>query len=236
MKAQDLKNSILQLAIQGKLVPQDANDEPAELLYAKIQTEKQKLIKEGKIKKDKPLPPLTDDEIPFAIPSTWKWVRLGDIFAHNTGKALNSSKQEGKLKKYITTSNVYWNYFQLNEVREMRFNDDEIQKCTVTKGDLLVCEGGDIGRAAIWNYDYDICIQNHIHRLRAYSEVCTMFFYYIFFLYKMAGYIGGKGIGIQGLSSGALHNIWVPFPPLAEQHRIVAKVTELMQYCEKLKV
>lgn len=230
-----LQKSILQYAIQGKLVAQNANDEPAEVLYAKIQAEKQKLIKEGKIKKDKPLPPITDDEIPFEIPSTWKWVRLGDIFAHNTGKALNSSKQEGKLKKYITTSNVYWNYFQLNEVREMRFNDDEIQKCTVTKGDLLVCEGGDIGRAAIWNYDYDICIQNHIHRLRAYSEVCTMFFYYIFFLYKMAGYIGGKGIGIQGLSSGALHNIWVPFPPLAEQRRIVAKVTELMQYCEKLK-
>lgn len=227
MKAQDLKNSILQLAIQGRLVVQDSNDEPAEVLYAKIQAEKQKLIKEGKIKKDKPLPPITDDEIPFTIPSTWKWVRLGDIFAHNTGKALNSSKQEGKFKKYITTSNVYWNYFQLNEVREMRFNDDEIQKCTVTKGDLLVCEGGDIGRAAIWNYDYDICIQNHIHRLRAYSEVCTMFFYYIFFLYKMAGYIGGKGIGIQGLSSGALHNIWVPLPPLAEQKRIVAKIEEL---------
>lgn len=231
---EQLKKSILQYAIQGKLVAQDANDESAEALYAKIQAEKQKLIKEGKIKKDKPLPPITDDEIPFTIPSTWKWVRLGDIFAHNTGKALNSSKQEGKFKKYITTSNVYWNYFQLNEVREMRFNDDEIQKCTVTKGDLLVCEGGDIGRAAIWNYDYDICIQNHIHRLRAYSEVCTMFFYYIFFLYKMAGYIGGKGIGIQGLSSGALHNIWVPLPPLAEQKRIVAKVNELMKYCEEL--
>lgn len=231
---EQLKKSILQYAIQGKLVAQDANDESAEALYAKIQAEKQRLIKEGKIKKDKPLPPITDDEIPFEIPSTWKWVRLGDIFAHNTGKALNSSKQEGKFKKYITTSNVYWNYFQLNEVREMRFNDDEIQKCTVTKGDLLVCEGGDIGRAAIWNYDYDICIQNHIHRLRAYSEVCTMFFYYIFFLYKMAGYIGGKGIGIQGLSSGALHNIWVPLPPLAEQKRIVAKVNDLMQYCEEL--
>ena len=231
---EQLKKSILQYAIQGKLVPQDANDELAEVLYAKIQAEKQKLIKEGKIKKDKPLPPITDDEIPFAIPSTWKWVRLGDIFAHNTGKALNSSKQEGKFKRYITTSNVYWNYFKLDEIREMRFNDDEIQKCTVTKGDLLVCEGGDIGRAAIWNYDYDICIQNHIHRLKAYSEVCTMFFYYIFFLYKMAGYIGGKGIGIQGLSSGALHNIWVPLPPLAEQKRIVAKVNELMQYCEEL--
>ena len=225
--ADDLKKSILQYAIQGKLVPQDANDEPAEILYAKIQAEKQKLIKEGKIKKEKPLPPITDDEIPFEIPSTWKWVRLGEVFAHNTGKALNSSKQEGKLKRYITTSNVYWNYFKLDEIREMRFNDDELQKCTVKKGDLLVCEGGDFGRAAIWNYDYDICIQNHIHRLNAYLTVCTMFFYYMFFLYKMSGYIGGKGIGIQGLSSGALHNIVIPFPPLAEQKRIVAKIEEL---------
>ena len=86
MKAQDLKNSILQLAIQGKLVPQDANDEAAEVLYAKIQTEKQKLIKEGKIKKDKPLPPITDDEIPFEIPSTWKWVRLSEIGSFFSGK------------------------------------------------------------------------------------------------------------------------------------------------------
>ena len=79
MKAQDLKNSILQLAIQGKLVAQDKNDEPAEVLYAKIQAEKQKLIKEGKIKKDKPLPPITEDEIPFPIPPSWKWVRLGRL-------------------------------------------------------------------------------------------------------------------------------------------------------------
>lgn len=85
MKAQDLKNSILQLAIQGKLVSQDANDEPAEVLYAKIQAEKQKLIKEGKIKKDKPLPPITDDEIPFDIPPSWKWVRLGDIGDYKKG-------------------------------------------------------------------------------------------------------------------------------------------------------
>ena len=231
---EQLKKSILQYAIQGKLVPQDPNDEPADVLYERIQSEKQKLIKEGKIKKDKPLPPISDDEIPFQIPSTWKWVKLGDLFMHNTGKALNSSKQEGIFKRYITTSNVYWNYFKLDEIREMRFNDDEIEKCTITKGDLLVCEGGDIGRSAIWNYDYDICIQNHIHRLRSYSEVCTMYFYYVLFFYKMAGFIGGKGIGIQGLSSGALHNIVIPFPPLAEQKRIVSKVDELMQYCDKL--
>ncbi len=76
MKAQDLKNSILQLAIQGKLVPQNPRYETAEVLYARIQVEKERLIKEGKIKKTKPLPPITEDEIPFEIPSSWKWVRL----------------------------------------------------------------------------------------------------------------------------------------------------------------
>ena len=95
------------------------------------------------------------------------------------------------------------------------------EKCTATKGDLLVCEGGDIGRAAIWPYDTDIRIQNHIHRLRSYSEICTEYYYYIFFLYKHAGWIGGKGIGIQGLSANALHSLLFPLPPLSEQHRIV---------------
>ena len=98
------------------------------------------------------------------------------------------------------------------------------EKCTATKGDLLVCEGGDIGRAAIWPYDTDIRIQNHIHRLRSYSEICTEYYYYIFFLYKHAGWIGGKGIGIQGLSANALHALLFPLPPLSEQHRIVTKI------------
>ena len=89
----------------------------------------------------------------------------------------------------------------------MPFTDDELEKCTIEKGDLLVCEGGDIGRAAIWSYDYQVCIQNHIHRLRAYCDLCTRFFYNIFWLYKRNGNIGGKGIGIQGLSANTLHNI-----------------------------
>ena len=105
----------------------------------------------------------------------------------------------------ITTSNLYWNRFEIDSLREMYFSESEIEKCTVTKGDLLVCEGGDIGRAAIWPYDTDIRIQNHIHRLRSYSEICTEYYYYIFFLYKHAGWIGGKGIGIQGLSGD---NAW----------------------------
>ena len=162
------------------------------------------------------------DEVPFEIPESWEWVRLGELFQHNTGKALNSSNRSGKLLTYITTSNLYWNRFEIDNLREMYFSEAEIQKCTATKGDLLVCEGGDIGRAAIWSYGTDIRIQNYIHRLRAYSEICVEYYYYIFFLYKHVGWIGGKGIGIQGLSSNALHSLLFPLPPLQEQHRIVA--------------
>jgi len=163
-------------------------------------------------------------------------VRLGTVFEHCTGKALNQTNKEGKLLDYITTSNLYWNRFELDSVKQMYFKESEIDKCTATKGDLLVCEGGDIGRAAIWNYDYDIRIQNHIHKLRAYISVCTEYFYYLFFLYKGAGWIGGKGIGIQGLSSNALHNILFPLPPVAEQYRIVEKIKEIKPFTDKYEI
>ena len=173
------------------------------------------------------------EEVPFEIPESWEWCRLGDIFYHNTGKALNASNQSGQLLKYITTSNLYWNRFELDSLRQMYFTDAEIEKCTATKGDLLVCEGGDIGRAAIWPLEYDIRIQNHIHRLRAYAPVCTEYYYYIFYLYKHVGWIGGKGIGIQGLSANALHSLLFPLPPIKEQQRIVEKISQIEPYAEK---
>ena len=173
------------------------------------------------------------NEVPFEIPESWEWVRLGELFQHNTGKALNSSNRSGELLTYITTSNLYWNRFEIDNLREMYFSETEIQKCTATKGDLLVCEGGDIGRAAIWSYDTDIRIQNHIHRLRSYSEICVEYYYYIFFLYKHAGWIGGKGIGIQGLSSNALHSLLFPLPPLQEQRRIVTKIKEIAPFLDQ---
>ena len=238
-----LKKSVLQEAIQGKLVPQDPNDEPASVLLERIKEEKAKLFKEGKLKKKDLVDSVffkgednkyyekigsevtcIDDEIPFEIPDSWAWIRLGNIFQHNTGKALNGSNQKGAFYDYITTSNLYWNSFVLGKLRSMPFTDDELDKCTVKKGDLLVCEGGDIGRSAIWNYDYDIRIQNHIHRLRAYTPICTMFVYYTLYLYKHTGLIGGKGIGIQGLSSNALHKLLLPLPSIAEQKRIVDKI------------
>ena len=252
MTGQQLKNSILQMAVQGKLVPQDPNDEPASVLLERIRKEKEQLVKEGKIKKEKnpsyifrgadnlPYekvgknePVCIADEVPFEIPESWEWVRLGEFFQHNTGKALNSSNRSGELLTYITTSNLYWNRFEIDNLREMYFSETEIPKCTATKGDLLVCEGGDIGRAAIWPYDTDIRIQNHIHRLRAYSEVCVEYYLCIFFLYKHAGWIGGKGIGIQGLSSNALHSLLFPLPPLQEQRRIVTKIKETAPFLEK---
>ena len=246
-----LKKSILQEAVQGKLVPQDPSDEPAEALLERIRAEKQRLIKEGKIKKDKHESVIfrrdnshyekldaaercIDDELPFEIPDSWEWVRLGTVFQHNTGKALNASNRDGEKLTYITTSNLYWDRFVLDNLKIMPFTDSEVDKCTVQQGDLLVCEGGDIGRAAIWGSNKPMRIQNHIHRLRAYVPVCTRFFYYLFYLYKGAGWIGGKGIAIQSLSSNAIHNLLFPLPPLHEQERIVSAIDTALDIVQKL--
>lgn len=232
-----LKKSILQYAIQGKLVEQDETDEPASVLLERIRAEKKAQLGKKYVesyiykgddncyyeKNGSAIKNITD-EIPFDIPDHWEWIRVGNLFQHNTGKALNSSNTKGEKHRYITTSNLYWDYFKLESLREMPFTEDEFEKCSIKRGDLLVCEGGDIGRSAIWNYDIPMCIQNHIHRLRPYEKVEIYFYYYVFFLYKYSGFIGGKGIGIQGLSSGALAKLLFPLPPLQEQKRIVNKI------------
>lgn len=238
MTPQELKNSILQLAIQGKLVEQRPEEGTAEELFARIQEEKQRLIAEKKIKKGKPLPEIAEDEKPFDIPESWKWVRVGAIFSHNTGKAMNSMDKkvdkEGAIRKFITTSNLYWNSFDLSSVKEMFFSDDELDRCTVTKGDLLMCEGGAYyGRTAIWDYDYDICFQNHVHRLRPYMPVELLFFYHLFYLYKSMNMMKAKGTAMPGLSSQTLHQMVIPLPPLAEQKRIVNKIEELLPYIDR---
>lgn len=237
---EDMKKSLLQYAIQGKLVEQRPEEGTAEELFEQIQEEKHRLIKEKKIKKEKPLPEITDDEKPFDIPESWKWVRVGEIFAHNTGKAMNSSAKKvnkaGAKRKFITTSNLYWNSFDFSSVKEMFFSDDELERCTVRKGDLLMCEGGAYyGRTAIWNYDYDICFQNHIHRLRSYKPVELLFFYHLFYFYKSMNMMKAKGTAMPGLSSQTLHQMVFPLPPLSEQKRIVEKLERLLPLCEQLK-
>ena len=231
-----LKKSILQEAIEGRLVPLDPNDEPASVLLEKIRKEKARLVKEGKLKKkDLEEKPISEDEKPFEIPESWEWVRIGTIFNHSSGKQLSGSNTEGALREYITTSNLYWGRFELDNLKSMYYKDSELEKCTAKQGDLLVCEGGDIGRSAIWPYDYDICLQNHVHRLRPYDNRYTKFVFYIMWYYKSVGLIGGKGIGIQGLSASALKQIAIPLPPLAEQKRIVAKIEEVFKEIDKLK-
>ena len=210
------KSKILDLAIHGKLVPQDPNDEPASELLKRIN----------------PKAKITCDNGHY--PVGWIDVILGDIFYHNTGKALNSSNKEGVLRNYLTTSNVYWNQFDLSLVKQMPFRDNELEKCTVQKGDLLVCEGGDIGRSAIWNFDYNICIQNHIHRLRPKGDLNVLFYYYVLRFLKEHNRIGGKGIGLLGLSSNELHKIGMPLPPRKEQDRIVLKIEELFSVFDNI--
>ena len=234
MTPQELKSSILQLAMQGKLVEQHPEEGTAEELYQQIQAEKQRLIKAGKIKKGKLLPEITEGEIPFDIPESWRWCYVGDLFLHNTGKAQNSSgSANGTIKKFITTSNLYWGEFDFTKVKEMPFTDAELERCTAKKGDLLVCEGGDCGRSAVWDYEEEVCIQNHVHRLRPYRDMNIYYFYYLFYLYKHTGRLRGKGVAIQGLSNEAIHKVVLPLAPLKEQHRIVAKIEELLPYIDR---
>ena len=208
------KSKILDLAIHGKLVPQDPNDEPAEDLLKRIATSD-----------NRPYKKIDEDEALFDIPESWSWCTLGEIYTHTTGKALKKTNNKGTLRKYITTSNLYWNSFDFTEVREMYFTDDELEKCTIKKGDLILCNGGDVGRAAIWNYDYDICYQNHVSRLRPKNKnINNSFFLYVIMIYKQQGILNGKGVGITSLSASDLLSAVVPLPPYSEQNRIVEKI------------
>ena len=234
MTPEQLKLSILQSAFQGKLTGECLPNETADDLYQQIQSEKQRLISEKKVKKEKSLPEISADEIPFDIPDNWRWCYVGDLFLHNTGKAQNSSgSTNGTIRKFITTSKLYWGEFDFTKVKEMPFTDTELERCTVKKGDLLVCEGGDCGRSAVWDYDEEVCIQNHVHRLRPYRDVNIYYFYYLFYLYKNTGRLRGKGVAIQGLSNEAIHKVVLPLAPLEEQHRIVAKIEELLPYVDR---
>ena len=234
MTPQELHLSILERAFQGKLTERNYSDGTGANLLEIIREEKQRLVNAKRIKKEKELPQITDDDIPFDIPENWTWAYVGDIFLHNTGKAQNSSGSEnGIVRKFITTSNLYWNRFDFSKVKEMPFTEQELQRCTVQKGDLLVCEGGDCGRSAIWTYDEEVCIQNHVHRLRPYVKISIEYFYHLFFLYKFTGKLRGRGVGIQGLSNEAIHKVVCPLPPLAEQKRIVEKIEELLPYIDR---
>lgn len=232
MKAQDLKNSILQQAIQGKLVPQDPNDEPAEVLYAKIQAEKQRLIKEGKIKKDKPLSPIPDDEVPFSIPPSWKWVRLGDCSTVYTG---NSIPEDIKRHRYTGISEGY-DYIGTKDVnfdRTINYNNgvkipySEPKFKLANKNSILLCiEGGSAGRK-LAIVDRDVCFGNKLCSINPINISMMYIFYFIQSPYFRSIFNDNATGIIGGVSVNKLQELLIPLPPLAEQKRIVLKFEAL---------
>ena len=227
---EQLKKSILQQAIMGKLVPQDPNDEPASELLKRIRKEKENLVKLGALKKkDLITTPISEEEKSFDIPESWEWVNIPQIGISQLGKTKNPNQRSGFSKPYICSINVYWEGINLDVQKEMLFEDDEVVKYEIRKGDLLVCEGGDCGRAAIWDKDNSSLYQNALHRVRLFGNVCPKYLLYVLYFYKVSGFIDDyiKGETIKHLVKGQLDSIPFPLPPLSEQHRIVAKIEEL---------
>ena len=250
MTAQQLKNSILQMAVQGKLVPQDPNDEPASVLLERIRAEKERLIKEKKIKREKnpsvifkgtdntPYEKIGDevrslaDEVSFDIPDSWEWVTLQTIATSSLGKTLDKAKNKGDLKPYLCSINVYWDGIDLTTVKEARLEENELPKYLLRPGDLLICEGGDVGRSAVWESTQEMYYQNALHRVRFYGGINPHYFQLLLECYKGNQILDAysKGMTIKHLVQTALNTIVFPLPPLSEQNRIVDAVNRLLPY------
>lgn len=230
-----LRQLVLVLASQGQLVPQDVKEHARQLMI-EVDAEKQALVSSRAIRKPISLPKVNFGDQPNPIPSSWVWVRFGEIAIHNSGKTLDSARNTGQPRDYVTTSNVYWGKFDLSNLRQMLIRDEELDKCTAIKGDLLICEGGEAGRAAVWSQDYKVCFQNHVHRARFFGGINPYYAYRFFEKLNATGEINlhRKGIGISNMSGKALAMIEFPLPPLEEQTRIVARVDELMGLIDHL--
>lgn len=232
-----LRKKVLDLAIRGKLTTQLPEDGTAEELYYEIQQEKQRLIKEGKIKKEKALPVITEDEIPFDIPKNWKWVRLPEIASTMLGKTLNRSTDKGILKPYLCSINVYWSGVSLETVKEARFDEQEQKQYRLQKNDVLICEGGDVGRTIVWNFDSEMYYQNALHRVRFIGNyIMPEYFRILMKSYKDIGLIDkySTGITIKHFVQGSLNSMPIPLPPLPEQKRIIEKLDLGLPLCDVL--
>lgn len=226
----DMQKSILQYAIQGKLVEQCPEEGTGEDLYQQIQKEKQRLIKEGKIKKEKPLPEITEDEIPFDIPESWKTLRFGSVITLLSGTDFKPEEYNecNKGTVYITGASCLSD----DGVIECRWT--ETPRIIAEKGDvLLVCKGSGYGKTVICNIE-----RAHIARqIMAIKKTKLLDMLYIRY-YLMANLSSikenGQGV-IPGIDRGSVLNMVFPLPPLAEQKRIVAKLEEILPLCEKLK-
>jgi type I restriction enzyme S subunit len=213
-----LRQTILNLAVRGKLVEQDPEDEPVESYL--------KLIKAHPI-----------DHGDFGTPCQWAWVSVGEVSSSRLGKMLDKAKNKGTERPYLRNINVRWLDFDLSDLLEMRFEESELSEYELQKGDVLICEGGEPGRAAVWDdRARGVYFQKAIHRVRFDECVDPFFFVYVLRCSaldeRLSKYF--TGTGISHFTGKSLKGYLFPLPPLAEQHRIVAKVDELMALCDQL--
>lgn len=233
---EDMKKSILQMAMQGKLVEQRPEEGTADELYEQIVAEKAQLIKNGKIKKEKPLPEITEDEIPFEIPSSWKWVRFSEVMDVRDGTH-DSPKYIETGIPLVTSKNISGGGLDFSNVKYISREDaDKInERSNVDTGDILFAMIGSIGNPVIVNKDREFCVKN-VALFKNYdkSKMCIEYVYW--FLYREQ-YIMKKVAsgGVQSfISLRVFRNYLFPLPPLEEQKRIVAKIEELLPYCDQL--
>lgn len=232
MKAQDLKKSILQYAMQGKLVMQDPTDEPASELLKRIKAEKEQLIKDGKIKKEKPLPPITRDEIPYELPQGWEWVRFQDVIDVRDGTH-DSPKYQKKGYPFITSKNLSNGVIDFTNVNYIS-KEDYLKfslRSNVENEDILFAMIGSIGNPVIVKKDRDFSIKN-VALFKKSQHIITKYLY--FYLYYIQDLLKSNATGavqsFVSLSTLRLH-LFV-LPPLTEQKRIVEKLEEILSLVE----
>ena len=241
------KSKILDLAIRGQLVPQDLNDEPASVLLERIRVEKEELIKQGKIKRNKKESIIfrgednsyyvrqdthmesIDEQFIFELPDNWEWCSLLNIAKIELGKTLDSAKNIGTNYPYLRSVNVRWNEVDLSDLKEMRFEPEELDRYTVRHNDLLICEGGDVGRSCVWTDEKEILYQNALHRVRFYGGCNPFYFMYYMMYYESRGIIKAlcKGVTIKHLTGNVLSLIPFALPPIEEQDRIVKRLNRI---------
>ena len=227
---EDMKKSILQYAIQGKLVEQRAEEGTGEELYQQIQTEKQRLIQEKKIKKEKPLAEISEDEIPFDIPESLKWVRLSDIIDVRDGTH-DSPKYVPMGIPLVTSKNLSNGTIDYGNVKYITQEDaDKINaRSMVDDDDILFAMIGSIGNPVLVKKDREFCIKNMaLFKKHANTDISMRYMYWFFFFiqYKLKKEASG---GVQSfISLSRFREYLVPLPPFAEQKRIVAKIEEML--------
>ena len=226
----DMQKSLLQMAIQGKLVEQRPEEGTGEELYRQIQAEKQRLIKEGKIKKEKPLPEIAEDEVPFEIPESWKWCRFGSIILLLSGTDFKPEEYnaQGKGTVYITGASC------LSERGVIQCRWTESPRIIASRGDvLLVCKGSGYGKTVLC----DVAAAHIARQIMAIKKLQNLDMNFVMhFLQASLKRIKGNAQGIiPGIDRGSIQTMAFPLPPLVEQKRIVAKLEELLPLCEKMK-